>query len=70
MDDDDEFDVSDNMMNDSIFLHRPVHKGSSINHNVYSLADDMSLKANAMVEPQVMDKLSQSSVTNPLHFTG
>ena len=51
MDDDDEFDVSDNMMNDSIFLHRPVHKGSSINHNVYSLADDMSLKANAMIEP-------------------
>ena len=50
-DDDDDFDVSDNMLNDSILLQRPNQKGYSINYNVFSIADDTSSRANGMIEP-------------------
>lgn len=50
-DDDDEFDVSDQMLNDSIFLQRPFRKGNSINYNVFSICDDQSYRANANLEP-------------------
>ena len=67
MEDDDDFEVSDHIINDSIFLERPHYKGQVQNNNVFSIGDDQSIKANG-VEPHILDYLSQSTYTRPLQF--
>ena len=73
-DDDEDFEVSDHMINDSIFQQQRTQNKAHFS----SVGDDDDLspdlpkrqffgKAN-VVEPQLLDYLSQSTYTKPLQF--